>query len=296
VPKRKIHFIGFLANVDDSILKLKLKNGFEIKKLSQQEVMPFLRKIDFYYGVDSRVEISGFYCITKQSVAEFEGTPQGGVVGNGAEVKRFVLALRDKIRVLRLFKEGNIVLRFSFFYHMKDSGRSVISMHTEEPVGDKTKFRLEDNEILEAQSFIDNMQIPFKQEFLQLAFENFELSYKVSNINLAFLSLMIGFEALFTRQREGLSYALARNAAVLLGESKQKSEHIFRSVKKFYSMRGNLVHQSKRGEIAGGDVLELRGYLRDAIKEMKAIGKGKKDILEELKARGFGQRPWRQNE
>jgi len=39
MPKKAIHFIGFLANVDDSILKLRLEDGFEIEKQSQQQVI-----------------------------------------------------------------------------------------------------------------------------------------------------------------------------------------------------------------------------------------------------------------
>ena len=50
--KKDLYFIGFLVNVDDSILKLRIGDGFSIDKKQQQEIMPFLRKLDFHYGVE----------------------------------------------------------------------------------------------------------------------------------------------------------------------------------------------------------------------------------------------------
>lgn len=305
MPKRKIHFIGFLANVDDSILKLKLKDDFEVKKLTQQEVRPFLRKIEFHYGVDTGFQMlefqpdgkpSGCYCITKQSAAKFEGTPQGGVVIKPGELKRFVSTLRDRIRLLRLFKEGNIVLWFSCFYYTKNKEPSVVSIHREGPIADKTKFKLKDSEIADAQNFIENTKLPLKEKFLQLAFKSFELSYEIHECALAFLSLMIALESLFTKEREGLGYALARNTAALLGETDEESREIFEKVKSFYRKRGALVHAGKVKEIKQEDVLKLRDCVRKSIKEISAIGKGKDEILDTLKASGFGQRPWRESE
>lgn len=57
MPKRKVHFIGFLANVGESIPKVRLKDNFEVKKLTRQEVMPFLQRIDFQCKVDRRANI-----------------------------------------------------------------------------------------------------------------------------------------------------------------------------------------------------------------------------------------------
>lgn len=309
MPKRKIHFIGFLANVDDSILKLKLKKGFEIKKLSQQEVMPFLRTIDFHYGVNSTRGIlnfaldgmcSGCYCVSKSAVTEFESTPQGGVViqwGKGGELHR---TIQDKLRLLRFFKEGNIALQFSCIYHLKNSQPSVLDLCREWPIADKTKFHLNDSEVLEAQSFMEDVTIPFKYQFLKLAFESFELSYEVHNIGLAFLSLMISMETLFNRSDRELRYRISRNTAVLLGENHKKSEKIFKDVRNLYDRRSEVVHgvtsKKKPKNISEEELLRLRNYVRESIKEIERTDKNKLDLLEILNSCGFGQRPWREPE
>lgn len=308
MPKRKIHFIGFLANVDDSILKLKSKNAFEVKKLTQEEVRPFLKKIEFHYGVDTSFQVleflpdgrsSGSYCFVKRSMAEFESTTQGGVVIKPGELKRFVSLLRDRIRLLRLFKEGNIVLWHSCFYYMKNTEPSVISIHSEGPIADKTKFKLENIEIADAQHFIENTKLPFREKFLQLAFESFELSYEIHDINLAFISLMISMETLFNRSDRELRYRISRNTAVLLGENHKKSEDIFKDIKNLYDRRSEVVHgltnKKTTKNIREEELLRLRNYVRESIKEIERIGKNKSDLLETLNSCGFGQRTWKQN-
>lgn len=301
--KRKIHFIGFLANVGDSILKLKLKDDFETKKLTQQEVMPFLRRIEFHYGVDTGARImefrpdgtpSGSYCITKQPAAEFEGTPQGGVVIKWGELGRFVSPLIDRIRLLRLFKEGNIVLWFSCFYYMKNTEPSVVSILREGPINDMTEYKLNDNEISDARSFIKNTKITFEQAFVQLAFKSFELSYNTNNLGLAFLSLMISLETMLNPSDHELRYRVSRNTAILLGQDKEESEAIFKDVKKSYDTRSKLIHTGQSKEVIKDNVLKLRHYVRESIKEINLINKSKEKLADMLNSCGFGQRPWRE--
>lgn len=306
MEKKDIHFIGFLANVDDSILKLNLGHSFTIEKKTQKEIMPFLCYIEKHYGREKRMDISPiewqgdtpikgrfYYCITAKDVTSFECTPQGGVVGKRAEVKRIYGAIRDKTRLLRLYKEGNILLGFSCMYYMKNSEPSVIASDREGPIADWTKFVLSDNDILEAQSFMEKTKIPFKEDFIQLAFESFELSYEIGEPGLAFLSLMIALEVMFTKEREGLSYALSRNTAALLGNTREEATSIFLNIKNLCRKRGGLVHAGKRKEITTEDILQVRDYVRKAIKEIKAIDKSKNEVIKILNISGFGQRPWR---
>ncbi len=295
MSKRKIHFIGFLANVDDSISKVNLGSGFTIEKRSQQEVMPFLRQIDFHYGIDSRAEIAtwGCYCVSRPEVTEFESTPQGGVVIRWGEHERLHRAIQDKIRLLRLFKEGNISLEFSYIYHLKDSHPSVVGLCREWPIADKTRFHLNDKEVFESQSFIENVKIPFAQPFLELAFESFELSYEVHNPGLAFLSLMISLETMLNPADRELRYRVSRNAAVLLGTNAQESERICSEVRDLYDKRSKLVHTGEGRSVSEEDVLKLRSYVREAIKEINVTGESKDELLRTLNdvglARGLGE-------
>lgn len=294
VEKKDIHFIGFLVNVDDSILKLNLGQPFTIEKKSQKDASSFMCHIRQRYGTKyeediSRVEdrVNGiaheqsfyFYCVTARNVESFQG------------VKIFY-RLRDKVRLLRLFKEGNILMRFSLFYHLKRSEPKIIYSFLEGPLFDRTLFKLENDEVNQSQDFLNKVKMPFEKK-LQLAFESFELSYESHSAALSFLSLMIAMEVMLNRGKDELRYTISRNAAVLLGKDKDDSERVFKEVRGLYDKRSKLVHEGSANKVSLKDVLGLRHYVRETIKEMQRIGRDPKEIHDILNTCGFGQRPWR---
>jgi hypothetical protein len=297
VPETRINFIGFLANVNDTILKLDLGDSFVVEKLSQEEVRPFLDRIEYHYGVNgiSRIFCNGVlpkcYCIRNNNIANFQTTEQGGVVNKYSECKRYVDDIRHKVRLLRLFKEGNILLHFSCFYHIKKTKPSIFQLVREWIITDKTPFTLNDGEHLEAKRFIESTKLPFKQPFLQLALECFELSYDAPNFGLSFLSLMTGLETMLVDGYE-LRYRTSRNTAVLLGKNFKESERIFKDVGDLYKKRSKFVHTGDQKAIIQKDVLKLRNYVRESIKEISTINKGKDELISLLNSSGFGIRDW----
>jgi len=312
MPKRKIHFIGFLTNCDESVLKVKLGHGFKLKKMQYQEVHKWFYDLDKYFtGFGSGilnlwtcldVSTQSIYCITNSFTCDVNARN----LRKGLELHnklhdtagRFDKELIDgylipKICLMRLFKEGNIYL-LSHYYLAYSKSRPIFNRTMLElSYRPQIKWSIKDAEIQQLNRFIRDVRIPFSKPFLQLAFEAFELSYKIPDSGLAFLSLMIALELMFTKEREGLSYALARNTAVLLGGTEEEANFIFHDIKNFCRKRGGLVHAGERRKIKPEDVLKLRDYVRKAIKEINAIGKDKKEILEILKACGFSQRSWK---
>ena len=114
--KVPIHFIGFLANADRSLAGIRMGDGFVVQRRSIDDVAPFLKKIDKYYGLqkDCGVLSRSCVCVVRTDLDQFEGTPQEGVAFRPHvldEAHRFV---QDKCRLLRLFKEGNVILEHSF--------------------------------------------------------------------------------------------------------------------------------------------------------------------------------------
>ena len=122
-------------------------------------------------------------------------------------------------------------------------------------------YNLEISEIPVMQNFIRSVKLPFKKNFLNMAFENFELSYEVSDMQLAFLVLMIGLETLLNPSNYEVRYRVSRNTAVLLGENKADSEDIFAQVKELYDRRSEIVHTGERKVTAKKDLLKFRDYL-----------------------------------
>jgi hypothetical protein len=298
--KKDLYFIGFLVNVGDSILRFRIGDGFSIDKKQQQEIMPFLQKLDYHYGVKSGFEIinfkqdgrpSGCYCINKHFPELVESTPQGGIVIPIAKLTKIGQSFRDKLRLLRLFNGGNILMRYSLFYYLKDSVPAIANIGREYPLIDRTLFHLNNDEYAQAEGFITNTKIPFRHSFLQLAFDSFEQSYDTYNRGLAFLSLMISMEALFGAGSE-VRYRVSRNVAVLLGNNEDESHKIFEDMKKLYKKRSNIAHggQSERQK-KSEDFLRLRNYVRESIMSIYKLGLSSDGIRDILDKSGFGQRP-----
>lgn len=195
--------------------------------------------------------------------------------------------LNSKIRLLRLFKEGNICMPLIYYYIMNDTDtpkrfyRESTSLYR----SSGPRYKLEDSDISDLQRFIQK-KIPFKP-FLQLSFENFELSYNTHSMSLSFLSLMISLETLFNPGNSELKYRISRNAAVLLGNDKYPSDLIFKDVKKLYEKRSDLVHTGDKSKINMEDLLKLRNYVRESIKKIDDIGKNKNELLDILNSSGF---------
>ena len=155
----------------------------------------------------------------------------------------------------------------------------------------KEPYTIESSEIPGLLEFIKNTKLPFTEPSLQLAFDNFELSYEVGNTHLSFLTLMISLETLLNPGEQELTYKISRNAAVLLGKKDNNSKDIFDEIKKLYSKRSKIVHTGKSDIINGEDLFKLRKYVRYSIKEINKIGKTGKELWDLLNSRGFSEKP-----
>jgi hypothetical protein len=299
MSKRRIHFLGFLANVDDSILKLNLRGDFRTEKESQNGVKPFMQKTGFFRGADGQFDVlssGSCYCVVKDDVDEFDSTPQGGVIAKWGRLEQIHTPLNNKVKLLRLYKEGDILLCVSFLYFGNRTEPGIFQIIWESPLGisrSMSIFSMRQNEVSEVQKLIDTVKIPFHYKFLQLAFDSFNLSYEIHNLNLIFLSLMISLESMFNLNRSEVAFQVSRNCAVLLGRDKEDSEQIFKDIKSLYGKRSNIIHGSKDKVIAKEDIMNLRQYVRQSIKEINFIGVDRKELLNTLNSCGFGQRPWR---
>lgn len=124
---------------------------------------------------------------------------------------------------------------------------------------------------------------------------SFELSYRTPDSGLKFLSLMTAMEVLLNPSDHELSYRVSRNAGVLLGRNSAEGESIFKEMKSLYDKRSKLVHTGDKSNVTRDDVLKLRQYVRETIKEAMSSRMSKVELLETLNACAFGQRPWREN-
>lgn len=305
--KKRPWFIGLLANTNASILKLHLGNGFTIQSMSDKgykffsilENLPVYetgRKLFIDYDC-LNAEEKKLYFVTNCLEIDVEENAEPLEWKIFTKIDNLVESyLEPKIRLMRLFKEGNIHMPMKYYFFIENatpkpfmSKGSGLFTHIR-PMS--SEYTVEESEVPNLEKFIQDTKLPFCREFLQLAFENFELSYQIPNTNLSFLALINSLEALFNRGQAELTYTISRNVAVLLGKDVDESKIIFKKMKELYDMRSDIVHARKLKVASERELLNLRHYVRESIKEISYMNKNKEDIFDLLNSHGFGNRTW----
>lgn len=303
--KEIINYVGFLANVDSSILGLKLEHGFHFDIIRREQG---IKSLSYLVGMDNRkyyqdlllnypsiITASGALIVIKNSYEiEVENNQMQTRCFNQYWDNYFMNVLvgeylRSKLKLMRLFKEGNITIPVAYYYTgCGPDSKLNYSSYTSNQVLIGPILKIEDNEKNELQQYINGTELPFKQPHLDLAHQNYDLSYDIINKNLAFLSLMISMECLYNPSDSELRYRVSRNAAVLLGR-KLNSDIVFKDIKRLYDIRSNIVHTGETKSNLDNDLQTLRHYVRESIKIMNEIGKSKDEILNTLNRNGFSE-------
>jgi len=306
---KKIYFMAPLANVDSSILNVSLEFGFKIKDIPIWDYCKFISELERTtpqsISQDLTRKFPGVLDCSKQKLYFIENSfdikkiknpiTQEGILSS--ECQKFQSELIQNyleltIKKMRLFKEGNIFIPFCYMYSIKDNNphNLMTLIYSSSSHISHEKYSINDGkELTKLTEFINEIKLPFNYHFLQLAFDNFELSYKILERQLSFLSLMMSLETLFHPSEQGeLRYRISRNVAALLGKKDIKnSKTIFTEVKELYDKRSKLVHSGNKIIVKESDLLLLRYYVRESIKEINNIGIDKDDLLELLNSRGF---------
>jgi hypothetical protein len=299
----KIHFIGLLTNVDSSIVNIPLKHGFNIKSFSENEGCEFFSNLSSLPKIEvGRRMFIEYPCLnhTEKKIYYVSNSIENIETGNEQPIifSPKIMEFDTKLvhgylfthfRLMRLFKEGNICMPFYFYFRMLNDKPKRLMGHDANRFVTSEAFTINDVEIFNMEKLFETIEIPFKKPFLQLAFENYELSYQIQERHLSFLSLMMSLETLFhPSNHKGLRYSISRNTAVLLGEKNDnESNKIFKEVKELYSKRSELVHTGNKNIVKESDLLQLRHYVRESIKEINNIDKDKEDLLDLLNTREF---------
>lgn len=221
MSKEKIFFRGFLTHTDSSILKISLDHGFKIEAMSVDEGIRFISILQNLPDMEVYSELSREFLINNsENKCYFISNSFEFDIGMNGEDRRLLINERSKfdvsqvqgyllpiIRLMRLFKEGNIYMPLRFWFSIDNNiPRLFLCEYYRNNYTSWDKFTLKHSEISEFKKFIQNTKLPFKEPFLQLAFENFELSYLTPTSNLTFLSLMISMEILFNPGEHELNH------------------------------------------------------------------------------------------
>jgi hypothetical protein len=295
MPVQKLFFFAPVANVDASILKIKLNAGFEFDSMTYDNGLSFIANLEKiplnnffnYWRFGHTVFQSGGLYLIKNS---FEFDLPTNEAGKPEIDHNFFLFIYDfvetnvenSLRLLRLFKEGTVHIPYWIVYYFEKDEPVVLFARGLTSSQSQNNYHLNDDEILTAQDFIETTRLPSPPNYITLAHENYEVSYFIDNDSHAFLSLMVSLEVLFKpKQSQNFSRIISDKTGILLGNSDSEIQIIRDEITRLYKKRSKLVHEGKSifhyvGERDDEKILRL--YIRESLKKIIRLNLSK-DVL-----------------
>ncbi|MBI5051331.1 hypothetical protein HZC08_01090 [Candidatus Micrarchaeota archaeon] len=145
---------------------------------------------------------------------------------------------------------------------------------------------LADSEITTVNAFL--MEETTYNQYVQNAFDWYDLSYTLESNELAFVCLITSLECLFSPldSKSEITYRLSRYAAIVIEENYESRAALFKDMKKYYSLRSSILHGTKN-QVSDVDLKKIRNYCRIAIKKLIALKQKKDDLHKQLDRSGF---------
>jgi hypothetical protein len=133
----------------------------------------------------------------------------------------------------------------------------------------------------------------FKVEFrindlCKLAFNSFELAYSLENPQTRFVTLMTALESLFNQGRDQFTHIVSRHLALIIANDRIEFQEHYKAIKKLYGVRSAIVHGQELKKVnLGQECSSLEEYVRKALNYCLKLDITRKQLFEELNAKGF---------
>lgn len=304
-PEKEIHFIGLLANADSSIMELPLQYGFCLQEMMDNRIARLMATLEQTSNMDHIWQLLwDFRCLNKKDrktyvvsnsfrVDEYDHRTLPDAISEFEE-KTIERYLNIRMRLLRLYKNGNICIPLRYYYIGTEYKPETILKSIKGNYIASDPFQIDASEHYRVHRFLHDNSLPFQESFLQLAFETYEQSYQTSSRIQTYLTLFSSLELLFYPPNNDQPVErIARNIGVLLGADKKKGSNIERDVFDLFSNRAHFSAHADSSIITKLDIIKLRTYVRESIKEFNEMGRSKQEAINILNSTGFGKRTWK---
>ncbi len=299
MPDPQVQFIAFISNVDHSIAALRLGDGFRVRELPEEGGIALISKVEGV-GVEMAYERAEaqFACLNRKEkkffVAQkvYKLTPDKLAAIKRNEMPDLTemvvdsIKLTMKLSLARLYQEGDIRVPLSYGVIInKPNLKRILKGIAANTVISRIPFVLDADSVPRVNEFVRTTDAKSFQPYVQSAFKNFEESYSTHSERQAIISLMASMEGLFHRPyAEKISEEIATNCAALLGSDSADRALIHSDVRRLYTRRSSILHEGSDQAVSRGDLLMLRGYVRETIKKLVQTGVSKRQLLGALES------------
>lgn len=308
-----MEYIGLIGNVESSILDVEFGDGFHTEEMKLTDFAAICEEEFGIEDVMDKLDHEWGYCakdrttrpetvyVVKKSLPDFPepGTElrdfhtwheqQEAEAAYEEQVSEYVA---NKTRILRLLTEGSILLSCEIFYNTTSDGSLEVKAAIEHTQICKNRlFKTREAE-LEQFSAIDSKQILHElPTYLKFAWDNFEQSYTIPNLEFEFLCLMTSLEAIFNSNKSELKCDIIRGVATLLGQDKSDALSVMDSLSKLNAIRAKLLNTGDKKDISVETVVELKNIVRRSLNRAIELKLPKDDLTKLLLEIDFGKLP-----
>lgn len=306
----ELQYLALLGNVNKTILRLNLGDGFHIEEWKTEVFIPFYEQMfgnaehdiwikfdsEWGYAENRRTRPKHVYVVTKRfssypthssSSQDMDEWMRSWRRRSAFEREQESL-LEDKLLKLRLIADGSIKVCAEFFYIAEADGPMMESGREEGLHGENRLYKMLKGDLHAAQALLNSPPLNVRHKYIRFALENYQQSFRVAQYELEFISLMLAFEAIFNDGKQELRNKVARGCAVLLGRTLATSRLIFKEVRDLYDKRSVLVHTGDKSKISHTDVTQLKTYVRKSLATVVELDVSKDELSLVLTEAGFG--------
>lgn len=284
-------FLGFLVNVDSTILKVKLDHGFKIEAIPRDNAIELRTSLEECSKWDAigqmqfeeyKTETEDIYIIKKSFRYEDEEKGLSILIF----VHQYIQYLENVLKLMLLFKEGGIYMSKYYIRLDPRSSPSGSSVGGIAPVYSLQKFTLNDSEISELETFLRKTVFPFNKPFIQLAFDALIKSYTfpMRDRALSFILLITSLEILFSDNlnNRGKDKIIAKRVSAIIGGSVKEKRKMRDKIVKLYKKRSNIIHDGDFNKADISDLEKVRYYVRECIKKAIIFDLTKEELIRML--------------
>ena len=290
----KFEAFAFLSNVDESIMKIRLPEGYQLRKIILTELegvkdtifgnstmIGILQELTNKHILDNNNAYYVYLTEVVDTDPRFNGFDYLPAFVEKIDV------LRKRLNLLKLYHEGDVRIPLSKI----KMGHYPGTMATETfNYISYEKFKVGADEIDRISTILSSDIKTLKNLYLSEVFSLFEQSYTLPDLNFQFLTSMICLEMLFNPGESEVSYRISRNCAVFIGGDEEESRRIFCKIRALYNHRSSYAHRGVKGKIKPEDILFLRDVIRRSLTKLDSMPNfDKTALLSRLDGLGFGE-------
>ena len=300
----KYSVYAVIFGADETLLKIKLHDGFSFKRLS---LIPHVDNLDKIFDTNNmglrrdyetaRLDHETLDVICAVKSETYTRSVTGSYDQYHQKSDDDLIRLDNQIRIIRLIVEAP--LRFkrmacnlsSERYLMVNDMSTVINCNEIIPIAEAIKtnpissFHCSEKEAEMITSALSEIHLPLQDELLNICHGYYDLSYHTEKY-ISITLLITALEILFLEKNtKGKKEILAKRCSVYLfcDEAKSVIKDNYKKIKAVYKKRSEFVHDGKVSKITDDDILYLRECGRNSLLKALSLTENKKQRIERIK-------------